>query len=122
MTVLLPSLAFELVTAEEMTRRRVRFIEKLNGGYQGPIIIAEGDSWFCYPRDSIWVPDTAPVDVITQLSQEFAISALGRPGDTSQARVMRPPGRPANQPPFPSTVVGRAMPSSRSGVAVVLLT
>ena len=84
MTVLLPAFAFELVTAGEMTRRRAKFVQKISSGYQGPIIIAEGDSWFCYPRDSIWVPDTAPEDIVAQLSDEFAVSGLAKPGDTAQ--------------------------------------
>ena len=85
MTFLLPAFAFEIVTAGEMTRRRGRFIQRIQSGYDGPVIIAEGDSWFCYPRDSIWVPDEAPVDVIQQLAEEFAVNGVGKPGDTAQS-------------------------------------
>jgi hypothetical protein len=83
-TVLLPAFAFELVTAGEMSRRRVQFVQKISSGYRGPVIVAEGDSWFCYPRDSVWVPDDAPVDVVAQLSNEFAVSGVAKPGDTAQ--------------------------------------
>ena len=84
MTVLLPAFALELVTAGEMTRRRVKFVQKISAGYRGPVIVAEGDSWFCYPRDSVWVPDTAPEDIVAQLSDEFAVSGVAKPGDTAQ--------------------------------------
>jgi hypothetical protein len=87
MTVLLPAFVFEVVTAAEMTRRRAKFVQKMSSGYQGPVIIAEGDSWFCYPRDSVWVPDTAPLDVVAQLSDEFAVSGVAKPGDTAQTMV-----------------------------------
>jgi hypothetical protein len=78
MTVLLPAFVFEVVTAAEMTRRRTKFVQKMSSGYQGPVIVAEGDSWFCYPRDSVWVPDTAPLDVVAQLSDEFAVSGVAK--------------------------------------------
>jgi GDSL-like lipase/acylhydrolase family protein len=84
MTVLLPAFAFEFVTAGEMGRRRAQFVQKISSGYRGPVIVAEGDSWFCYPRDSVWVPDDAPVDVAAQLSSEFAVSGVAKPGDTAQ--------------------------------------
>ncbi len=84
MTVLLPPFLFEVVTAGEMARRRAKFIQTMSSGYQGPVIIAEGDSWFCYPRDSALVPDNAPVDVIAQLSDEFAVNGVAKPGDTAQ--------------------------------------
>jgi hypothetical protein len=87
MTVLLPAFVFEVVTAAEMTRRRAKFLQKMSSGYTGPVIVAEGDSWFCYPRDSIWVPDTAPEDVIAQLMEEFAVAGVARPGDTAQTMV-----------------------------------
>jgi metacaspase-1 len=87
MTVLLPPFIFELVTAGEMARRRAKFIAAMSSGYTGPVIVAEGDSWFCYPRDSALVPDDAPLDVVAQLSDEFAVNGVAKPGDTAQTMV-----------------------------------
>lgn len=84
MTVVLPAFVFEAVTAAEMARRRARFIAAMSAGPTGPVIVAEGDSWFCYPRDSVFVPDDAPLDVIAQLSDEFAVNGVAKPGDTAQ--------------------------------------
>lgn len=84
MTVLLPAFVFELVTAEEMGRRRARFVERMSSGYDGPVIVAEGDSWFCYPLPGVWVPADAPKDIVEQISVEFAVSGVAKPGDTAQ--------------------------------------
>jgi metacaspase-1 len=87
MTVLLPAFVFEAVTAAEMARRRAQFMTAMSSGRPRPVIIAEGDSWFCYPRDSVFVPDHAPLDVIAQLSTEFAVNGVAKPGDTAQTMV-----------------------------------
>jgi len=52
--------------------RRAQFDLKLAGGYAGPILVAEGDSWFTYP----WL------DVVGALNDTYAISHLGAAGDT----------------------------------------
>ena len=52
--------------------RRGQFELKLLGGYTGPILVAEGDSWFTYPR----------LDVIGALNDTYAISHLAAAGDT----------------------------------------
>ncbi len=52
--------------------RRGQFEIKLLGGYKGPILVAEGDSWFTYPV----------LDVIGALNNTYAISHLAAAGDT----------------------------------------
>ena len=52
--------------------RRAQFELKLAGGYTGPILVAEGDSWFTYPR----------LDVVGALNNTYAISHLAAAGDT----------------------------------------
>jgi lysophospholipase L1-like esterase len=52
--------------------RRGSFELKLLGGYDGPILVAEGDSWFTYPK----------LDVIGALNDRYAISHLAGAGDT----------------------------------------
>ena len=53
--------------------RRSKFHKRLSSGYDGPIIVSEGDSWFQYP---IRLKDT-----IDHLMQDFAIYSLGAAGD-----------------------------------------
>ena len=55
-----------------MSRRNV-FQQKLARGYDGPIIVSEGDSWFQYP---IRLRDT-----IDHLMHRYAIYSLGAAGD-----------------------------------------
>ena len=52
--------------------RRGQFELKLLSGYSGPIIVAEGDSWFTYPL----------LDVVGALNNTYAISHLAAAGDT----------------------------------------
>ncbi|MGR3320709.1 MAG: D-Ala-D-Ala carboxypeptidase family metallohydrolase [Pseudooceanicola sp.] len=53
--------------------RRTAFYGKLNNGYDGPVIVSEGDSWFQYP---LLLDDT--IDV---LMRDYAILSLGAAGD-----------------------------------------
>lgn len=56
-------------------RRRLAFENRIgDGGYTGPVIVSEGDSWFQYPF--------VLKDVIDHLSKDFAILSLGAAGDT----------------------------------------
>jgi hypothetical protein len=55
-------------------RRRVAFENRIAGGYDGPIIVSEGDSWFEYP--------ILLDDVIDCLSKSYAILSLDEAGDT----------------------------------------
>lgn len=53
--------------------RRGKFFKKLKGGYSGPIIVSEGDSWFQYPL--------LLTDTIDWLMKDFAVRSLGAAGD-----------------------------------------
>lgn len=57
-------------------RRRMAFESRIGSGYEGPIIVSEGDSWFQYPLRL--------EDVIDHLSAEYAIRSLDAAGDTLQ--------------------------------------
>jgi hypothetical protein len=61
-----------------MQRRRA-FEDKLAGGYDGPIIVSEGDSWFQYP--------ILLEDVIDVLMTDFAVRSLDGAGDTLKDMV-----------------------------------
>lgn len=54
-------------------RRQVKFRDALARGYDGPIIVSEGDSWFQYP---VLLKDT-----IDHLMEDHAILSLGAAGD-----------------------------------------
>lgn len=56
--------------------RRGKFFNKLRGGYSGPVIVSEGDSWFQYP---LLLKDT-----IDWLMDDYAILSLGAAGDLLQ--------------------------------------
>ncbi|MDV7143982.1 caspase family protein [Tropicimonas sp. TH_r6] len=55
------------------TRRIGRYYAKVNGGYAGPVIVSEGDSWFQYP---VRLHDT-----IDKLMERYAVYSLGAAGD-----------------------------------------
>lgn len=50
-----------------------RFIAKLNAGYVGPNILAEGDSWFEYPYAK---------DLLVWLGEPYAVLSLAKAGDS----------------------------------------
>ncbi|NOD93227.1 hypothetical protein GS636_10560 [Ruegeria sp. HKCCD4884] len=54
-------------------RRQSRFRKALSKGYDGPIIVSEGDSWFQYP---LLLKDT-----IDHLMDDYAVFSLGAAGD-----------------------------------------
>jgi len=56
--------------------RQGQFYARLRKGYDGPIIVSEGDSWFQYP---ILLKDT-----IDHLMEDYAIFSLGAAGDLLQ--------------------------------------
>ncbi|MEE9319131.1 MAG: caspase family protein [Granulosicoccus sp.] len=60
-------------------KRQKRFHKQILNGYQGPIIVSEGDSWFQYP---IMLDD-----VIDCLSGKFAVFSLGAAADTLQGML-----------------------------------
>ena len=53
--------------------RRNKFQKIIASGYDGPIVISEGDSWFQYP---VFLKD-----VIDHLYENYAILSLGAAGD-----------------------------------------
>jgi hypothetical protein len=53
--------------------KRQRFIEKINGGCAGPVIVAEGDSWFEYPNAE---------DLLVRLGERYAVLSLAKAGDS----------------------------------------
>jgi hypothetical protein len=53
--------------------KRERFEQKLASGYDGPVILAEGDSWFEYPMSE---------DLLVPLGEKFAILSLAKAGDS----------------------------------------
>ncbi len=61
-------------------RRLVQFNLTMAGGYTGPVIVSEGDSWFQYP---ILVEDT--IDHL--LTRKYAIRSLDAAGDTLENMV-----------------------------------
>lgn len=68
------ALALDWLNGWCRARRRGRFEERMAGGYRGPVIVAEGDSWFQYP---LLLRDT--IDV---LLDDYAILSLDAAGDT----------------------------------------
>lgn len=59
----------------EMRRdsKRKRFEAKISSGYSGPIIVAEGDSWFEYPNSE---------DLLVRLGEKYAVLGLAKAGDS----------------------------------------
>lgn len=85
---LLGAFALELASGDANVDRNRAFKRKIaNPSYNGPVIVAEGDSWFCYPQPSeltLPVISAAPKDVLLTLGREFAIFTQAKPGDTAQ--------------------------------------
>lgn len=74
--------AFDRVNVLELKDRkrpakRAKFLKKLNANppYNGPIILAEGDSWFEYPWPNI-------PDLIDRAGDKYAVLSLAKAGDT----------------------------------------
>ena len=81
MTLVAVPFGLEAAAGYANTLRRITFEQKKNDpGYNGPIIIAEGDSWFCYPAEYPLAPAGSPKDLIRWLAEEFAILDVGVPG------------------------------------------
>jgi metacaspase-1 len=81
MTLIAVPLGLETAAGFANTARRRSFNRLSNDpSYNGPIIIAEGDSWFCYPSEFPFVPRDAPRDLIRWLQEEFAVLDVAVPG------------------------------------------
>jgi metacaspase-1 len=61
-------------------RRGQFFAVKNDPDYRGPVIVAEGDSWFCYPIEFILTPWDSPTDLIKWLQRDYAVLSCGIPG------------------------------------------
>ncbi|MGL4440967.1 MAG: SGNH/GDSL hydrolase family protein [Bosea sp. (in: a-proteobacteria)] len=85
MTIILPAFVFEAVTAEVLVSRRALFHHRKAEKPDSPVIVAYGDSWFCYPRESIVVPDDAPFDIVMRLLSVRPVLCIARPGDSLQS-------------------------------------
>jgi len=68
-------------------RRNIAASRLRGNGYAGPTIVAEGDSWFCYPT----IVRNAPQDIIMQLGRRYAVYTEAKPGDLAQSmrEIMR---------------------------------
>ncbi|MEL6599326.1 MAG: D-Ala-D-Ala carboxypeptidase family metallohydrolase [Pseudomonadota bacterium] len=62
-------------------RRESKFIKRIEGGYDGPVLVSEGDSWFQYP---LLLKDT-----IDHLTRPYAIKSLGAAGDLLERMVRK---------------------------------
>lgn len=60
-------------------RRRNRAADLMRDRGAGPVVLAEGDSWFCYPD----IVDGAPRDVVAQLGEEMPVYTEAKPGDVA---------------------------------------
>lgn len=67
------ALALNLANRFARMRRHRQFLNRLGSGYSGPVIVAEGDSWWQYPL----ILD----DVIDHLMRPYAIRCLSAAGD-----------------------------------------
>lgn len=84
---LIDAFLLEVASGDANIDRNRAFKQKVtNPTYNGPVIVAEGDSWFCYPQPSeltFPVISAAPKDIVLTLGREFAIFTQAKPGDTA---------------------------------------
>jgi metacaspase-1 len=81
MTLVATGFGLDAAAGWANTLRRFSFERHRNDpSYNGPVIIAEGDSWFCYPAEFPLTPRDAPKDLIRWLQEEFAVLDLAVPG------------------------------------------
>ena len=73
MTLVAVPFGLEAAAGYANTIRRAAFNRRKNDpAYNGPIIIAEGDSWFCYPAEFPFAPADSPKDMIRWLAGHAA--------------------------------------------------
>lgn len=75
---LVTDLAMAVGSAFTNPRRNTYARQMEKAGYR-PVIVAEGDSWFCYPT----VVQDAPDDTIAQLGLRYPVYTEARPGDVA---------------------------------------
>jgi lysophospholipase L1-like esterase len=75
---LMSDFAMELASGVANLSRQKTFNQTARPPYAGPRVLAQGDSWFCYPHEAL--PFDAPKDCIWRLGQEFAVSDMAVPG------------------------------------------
>lgn len=63
-------------------RRQARYNRMIGAGYDGPLIVSEGDSWFQYPF--------LLKDVIDHLMDDLAVFSVGAAGDTLENIQAKP--------------------------------
>ena len=63
---------FNSILQSRRERKRQRFLDKLATGYDGPVILAEGDSWF----------DPISEDLLVPLGEKYAIFSLAKAGNS----------------------------------------
>jgi N-acetylmuramoyl-L-alanine amidase len=68
----LSNLAIELANSLDRAKRQAKYQLKIAAGYDGPIIVSEGDSWFQYP---LFLED-----IIDNVMDEYAVFSLGGGG------------------------------------------
>jgi hypothetical protein len=79
-TIIANSLALEIASIGLNNNRRAIYrAMRSRPDYNGPVVLAEGDSWFCYPEIPVIAPD-GPTDIVSHLLTEFAILGVGIPG------------------------------------------
>ena len=64
---------FDSILQSRRELKRRRFLDKLATGYDGPVILAEGDSWFEYPMSE---------DLLVPLGEKYAIFSLAKAGNS----------------------------------------
>jgi metacaspase-1 len=81
---LLSAAMMEVAAASANPARNTAARNKVSGAYDGPVIYAEGDSWFCYPKSvGPHQIEDAPSDLIEQLGERYAVFTEAKPGDVA---------------------------------------
>lgn len=83
---LVSSFAMQAAAGSANGDRNARYRKKIAAGYRGPVIVAEGDSWLCYPQPTelvLPILKAAPRDLVLTLSDRFAVYTEAVPGDTA---------------------------------------
>jgi hypothetical protein len=85
MTLLAVPFGLEAAGGWSNAVRRGRFLDRYNDpAYRGPTIVAEGDSWFCYPIEFPFTPAGSPKDMILWLLETYAVLNAAIPGATTR--------------------------------------